>query len=117
VGFVNALIATAGITPSNRDALISNLQTGARDVPHTLEDFILAPELSNPGTKFYDRGFITMQYFGYLRRDPDASGFSFWVSQLIGPNAPHKGDYRFMVGGFLQSDEYHFRFAFINAGH
>jgi hypothetical protein len=33
------------------------------------------------------------------------------VGQLIGENAPHKQDYRFMVGGFLQSDEYRFRFA------
>jgi hypothetical protein len=52
-----------------------------------------------------------MQYFGYLRRDPEQAGFDFWVGQLIGPNAPHKQDYRFMVGGFLQSDEYNLRFA------
>ena len=113
VGFVNALTARAGITPANRQTLINNLQTGARTPAQTLEDFILAPELSGVGTRFYDRGFITMQYFGYLRRDPDSAGFNFWVSQLIGATAPHRGDYRFMVGGFLQSDEYRFRFALI----
>jgi hypothetical protein len=114
-GFVNALCQAAGITPASKQTLIDNLQSGQRDPAHTVEDFILTPEISNTGTKFYDRGFITMQYFGYLRRDPDSGGFSFWVGQLIGPNAPHKGDYRFMVGGFLQSDEYRFRFALISA--
>jgi hypothetical protein len=114
-GFVDALIARAGITPANRQILINNLQSGARTPAQTLEDFILAPELSNVGTKFYDRGFITMQYFGYLRRNPDQAGFNFWVGQLIGANAPHRGDYRFMVGGFLNSDEYRFRFAMISS--
>jgi hypothetical protein len=114
-GFVNALTATSGITPASRQTLINNLQSGARTPAQTLEDFILTPEISGVGTKFYDRGFITMQYFGYLRRDPDAAGFDFWVGQLIGPNAPHRQDYRFMVGGFINSDEYHFRFAMISA--
>jgi hypothetical protein len=115
VGFVNALCAKAGITPASKQTLINNLQTGVRDPAHTVEDFILTPEMSGIGTKYYDRGFITMQYFGYLRRDPEPSGFDFWVGQLIGPNAPHKQDYRFMVGGFLQSDEYCFRFAQISS--
>ena len=114
-GFVDALSARAGITPASRQTLINNLQSGARTPAQTVEDFILKPELSAIGTKFYDRGFITMQYFGYLRRDPDAGGFNFWVGQLMGPNAPHRLDYRFMVGGFLQSDEYRFRFARISA--
>jgi hypothetical protein len=115
-GFVDALSARAGVTPASRQTLINNLQSGARDPAHTLEDFILTPEISAVGSRFYDRGFITMQYFGYLRRDPEAAGFDFWVGQLIGPNAPHRGDYRFMVGGFLQSDEYRFRFALISGG-
>jgi Tol biopolymer transport system component len=113
-GFVNALCQKAGITPSSKQTLIDNLQGGQKDPAHTIEDFILTPEMSGVGTKFYDRGFITMQYFGYLRRDPEPDGFNFWVGQLIGPNAPHRGDYRFMVGGFLQSDEYRFRFALLS---
>jgi hypothetical protein len=112
-GFVNALCATAKITPASKQTLIDNLQNCAKDPAHTLEDFILTPEMSSIGSLYYDRGFITMQYFGYLRRDSDAGGFQFWVNQLIGPNAQHRQDYRFMVGGFLQSDEYRFRFAMI----
>jgi uncharacterized repeat protein (TIGR01451 family) len=113
VGFVNALCAKSGITPATRQIIIDNLQNKTKDPAHTLEDFILTPELSSVGTRFYDRGFITMQYFGYLRRDPEPAGFDFWAGQLIGQNAPHRQDYRFMVGGFLQSDEYRFRFALI----
>jgi glucose/arabinose dehydrogenase len=114
-GFVNALIARAGITPASRQTLINNLQGRARTPAQTLEDFILTPEISAVGTKFYDRGFIAMQYFCYLRRDPEQAGFNFWAGQLIGANAPHRQDYRFMVGGFINSDEYHFRFAMIPA--
>lgn len=113
--FVNALSSVAGVTLANRQTLINNLQSGARTPAQTVEDFIQAPEISGVGTRIYDRGFITMQYFGYLKREPDTGGFNFWVGQLIGPNAPHRGDYRFMVGGFLQSDEYRFRFAQISA--
>jgi hypothetical protein len=115
-GFVNALCATAGITPASKQKLIDNLKNHTKDPAHTVEDFILTPEMNDVGTKFYDRSFITMQYFGYLRRDPEAGGFAFWEKQLIGPNAPHRQDYRFMVGGFLQSDEYRFRFAQISGG-
>ncbi|MBD0373972.1 MAG: DUF4214 domain-containing protein, partial [Pyrinomonadaceae bacterium] len=115
-GFVNALCARAGITPASKQTLINNLQSGARTPAQTLEDFILTPEISAVGSRFYDRGFITMQYFCYLRRSPEQAGFDFWQGQLIGPTAPHKGDYRFMVGGFLQSDEYRFRFALISGG-
>jgi hypothetical protein len=113
-GFVNALCQKAGITPAAKQTLIDNLQNKVKDPAHTLEDFILQPEISGIGTLYYDRGFITMQYFGYLRRDPEQAGFDFWVGQLIGANAPHRQDYRFMVGGFLQSDEYRFRFALIS---
>lgn len=110
-GFVNALCVKAGITPSIKQILINNLANGTRTPAQTLEDFILAPEISNPGTKFYDRARIVMQYFGYLRRDPEQGGFDFWWDQLTNPAKGHLQDYRFMVGGFLNSDEYKFRFA------
>jgi hypothetical protein len=49
-----------------------------------------------------------MQYFGYLRRDPEASGFSFWLAKLNSFN----GDYRKaeMVKAFITSSEYRQRF-------
>jgi hypothetical protein len=80
-----------------------------------LEDFILTPEISGVGTKFYDRAIITMQYFGFLRRDPDAGGFNFWWGRVATQGSAQYHDYRLLVNDFLRSDEYNFRFAFLSA--
>jgi hypothetical protein len=61
-----------------------------------------------------NRGFVQMQYFGYLRRnaneDPDSNlnGFNFWLTKLNQFN----GDYvaAEMVKAFLSSGEYRQRF-------
>ena len=52
--------------------------------------------------------FVLMQYFGYLRRDPDAEGFDFWLSKLNEFN----GNYinAEMVKAFISSAEYEGRF-------
>ena len=49
-----------------------------------------------------------MQYFGYLRRDPDDVGFQFWLRKLEG----FGGDWRAaeMVKAFISSTEYRKRF-------
>lgn len=98
--FIDALSAKAGVTPANRSQLI---QIAATDKGAALSAFIETPEVS---AKFYDRGFIAMQYYGYLRREPEPAGFAFWQQKMIETNH----DYRFMVGGFIRSDEYKLRF-------
>jgi hypothetical protein len=45
-----------------------------------------------------------MQYFGYLRRDPDALYVN-WVQTMNQTN-----DYRTMINGFVNSLEYRHRF-------
>ena len=50
--------------------------------------------------------FVASQYYGYLRRTPDNSGFNSWVNYL---NA-HPTDFRTMVNGFVNSIEYRLRF-------
>ena len=49
-----------------------------------------------------------MQYFGYMRREPDQAGFDFWLKKL----EDFGGDFRRaeMVKAFLSSDEYRQRF-------
>ena len=56
----------------------------------------------------FRRAFVLMQYFGYLRRDPDAAGFNFWLDKLNQFN----GDYirAEMVKAFISSIEYRQRF-------
>ncbi|HSE32732.1 MAG TPA: S8 family serine peptidase [Pyrinomonadaceae bacterium] len=51
-------------------------------------------------------GFVAMQYYGYLRRIPDAGGYNQWLTYM---NA-HQNDFRTMVNGFMNSDEYRKRF-------
>ena len=61
-----------------------------------------------------NRAFVLMQYFGYLRRNPDDlpdsdfAGFDFWLAKMN----QFGGDYRAaeMVKAFITSDEYRHRF-------
>jgi subtilisin family serine protease len=50
--------------------------------------------------------FVAMQYFGYLRRDPEAQGYADWLRTI---NA-NPSDSRAMVSGFVNSPEYRLRF-------
>jgi Tol biopolymer transport system component len=56
-----------------------------------------------------NQSFVLMQYFGYLRRDPDYPGYGFWFAKLQQFN----GDFRKaeMVKAFIVSGEYRQRFA------
>src|SRR4030095_1243164 len=51
--------------------------------------------------------YVLMQYFGYLRRDPDLGGYDFWLSILNSAPNNHRG----MVCAFLTSAEYQRRFS------
>jgi hypothetical protein len=50
--------------------------------------------------------FVAMQYFGYLRRDPEEGGYNDWLRTI---NA-NPADIRSMVNGFMNSTEYKLRF-------
>jgi uncharacterized protein (TIGR03118 family) len=56
----------------------------------------------------FNRAFVAMEYFGYLRRDADAAGYNFWLNKLNSFN----GDFRAseMVKAFISSIEYRERF-------
>ena len=50
--------------------------------------------------------FVAMQYFGYLRRDPDQGGYDAWLRTIdLNP-----ADIRSLVNGFMNSTEYRLRF-------
>ena len=55
--------------------------------------------------KYYNQAFVVMQYFGYLRRDPDILYLD-WIDVL---NA-NPADSRHMIEGFINSIEYRHRF-------
>jgi uncharacterized protein DUF4214 len=104
--FVDALIQKSGVTPGSRQSLIDNYASVGRAA--TLRAFIETPEVQ---AAFLDRAFVTMLYFGYLRRDAEPGGFAFWMQKLVDTNH----DYRQLTGGFLNSDEFRYRFAQISA--
>jgi len=55
-----------------------------------------------------NNAFVTMEYFGYLRRDPDVSGFNFWLRKLNEFNGnAFNAD---MIKAFITSSEYRQRF-------
>jgi hypothetical protein len=58
----------------------------------------------------YNQAFVLMQYFGYLRRDPDPLGFKFWLNVLNNKPDNDASAYRSMVCSFLSSAEYQARF-------
>jgi hypothetical protein len=55
----------------------------------------------------FNRAFVEMEYFTYLRRDPDAAGYAFWLGKLN-----QFGNYlnAEMVKAFITSPEYRSRF-------
>jgi len=59
----------------------------------------------------YNNGFVLMQYFGYLRRDPEQSGYDFWLNVLNNRLPNDSSGYRSMVCGFITSREYQERFS------
>ena len=72
-------------------------------------------ENQNLSNAEFNRAFVLMQYFGYLRRDPNDqahdvvyTGYDYWLQKLIQFN----GDYNQaeMVKAFITSIEYRQRF-------
>jgi predicted Zn-dependent protease len=101
--YVDTLLRTARVTISNRDQLISNLNTGAQTRAQVLRAIVESQAVQS---KEFNPAFVAMQYFGYLKRDPETEGFNAWLNYLnANPN-----DFRTMVNGFVNATEYRSRF-------
>ena len=98
--YVDTLLATAGVTSPNRDFWIAALGNGTRSRATVLREISESAEVYS---RYYNQAFVVMQYFGYLRRDPDGSYLD-WVNVLNS-----SGDFRGIVNGFVNSLEYRFR--------
>ncbi len=109
--FVDALLQTmrqgsAVDLSSQRDALINDYTVNknrARVLQQLVDDATFKQAE-------YNNAFVLMQYFGYLRREPDAGGYQFWLDVL---NNKAQNNYRGMVCAFLTSAEYQDRFSSI----
>ena len=105
--YVDRLIANTGVafTETDHDSLVDVLNTHAMTRERVLR--IVAENYDFYNAE-YNPAFVEMEYFGYLRRDPDADGFNFWLGKLN----EFGGDFRQaeMVKAFLVSGEYRQRF-------
>src|SRR5206468_6808578 len=110
--FVDALFTNAGITPSttDRNTAINEFGSATNTTDQAARARAVRDVAQNAAfaTAEFNRAFVTMEYFGYLRRDPDMAGFNFWLNKL---NA-FSGDFikAEMVKAFLSSSEYRQRF-------
>jgi hypothetical protein len=101
--FMDKLEQTAGVTISNKADLLAALNGGTQTRAQVVRTVIESQVVFD---KFFNRGFVTMEYFGYLRRDPDPIGFKNWIDALTAdPN-----NFRHMIFGFIYSTEYLTRF-------
>jgi hypothetical protein len=105
--FVDTLIVNTGVTftDTDRNAFIDVLNNQVMTRAQVLR--LIAEDQSFYNAE-YNSAFVEMEYFGYLRRDPDAGGFNFWLTKLN----DFGGDFRQadMVKAFLVSGEYRQRF-------
>jgi hypothetical protein len=93
---------TAKVTLT-RDDLTSRLTAGSLTRGQVVRAVADSDEV---GAAEFNPAFVAMQYFGYLRRDPDADGYNAWLRTI---NA-NPSDVRSMVNGFVNSTEYRLRF-------
>lgn len=105
--YVDTLIAHTGVSfsTSEREALISGLTNGTLTRAAVLGQ--LAENDRFESAKF-NEAFVLMEYFGYLQRDPDDSGYQFWLGKLNQFNGNFEAAE--MVKAFIISDEYRQRF-------
>jgi sugar lactone lactonase YvrE len=118
--FVDSLLARYGLTaintndPANfdgdavvrltRDELVAALDAQPQRLTRAqmLRAIVQSREVD---AAEYNGAFVAMQYYGYLRRAPEQSGYDAWLQVIT------RGDgYRVMVNGFMNSTEYRLRF-------
>jgi len=111
--YVDTLLAlrNVGFSQAERDALVNGLD-GGTETRATVWRKITENETYKQ--RELNSAFVLMEYFGYLRRNPDDppdnnfAGYIFWLNKLNAFNGDfHKAD---MVKAFLSSTEYRARF-------
>jgi sugar lactone lactonase YvrE len=107
--------AGPALTPDQRQALIDQLALDATSPALRAQVLRSIAENAVFTQRQFNKAFVLMQYFGYLRRNPsdtpdtDFTGYNFWLAKLIEFN----GNFvrAEMVKAFISSVEYRGRFA------
>jgi uncharacterized protein DUF4214 len=105
--YVDTLISNSGVTftLAERNALVNALNNNTETRATVLRKISEKPAFR---AAEFNSMFVLMEYFGFLRRNPDQAGFDFWLNKLNSFN----GDYfaAEMVKAFIESMEYRQRF-------
>jgi N-acetylneuraminic acid mutarotase len=123
--YVDKLFQTTGVnaSASERATLVNGLnanpatETRATVLQKVVDGINVISEgnqqfTTTYGQAFYNaefnRAFVQLEYFGYMKRDPDEAGYAFWLGKLNQFN----GDFvaAEMVLAFISSPEYRARF-------
>jgi len=123
--YVDKLFQTTGAnaSASDRAALVNGLnaspatETRATVLQRVVDGINVIAEgnqqfTTSYGQAFYNaelnRAFVQLEYFGYMKRDPDQAGYDFWLGKLnqFGGNFVSAE----MVLAFISSPEYRARF-------
>jgi hypothetical protein len=122
--YVDKLFLTTGVnaSASDRAALVNGLnanpatETRASVLQKVVDGIVVIAEgnqqfTTTYGQAFYNsefnRAFVQMEYFGYLKRDPDDAGYAFWLGKLNQYPTFVEAE---MVLAFISSPEYRARF-------
>src|SRR5205823_841879 len=116
--FVDLLFFNAGVTPSptDRRAAINEFGSATNTSDAAARGRALRDVAENAtlNSQEFNRAFVLMQFFGYLRRDPndpqdtDYTGYEFWLNKLNQFNGNFVNAE--MVKAFISSTEYRQRF-------
>src|SRR5262249_862028 len=111
--YVDSLNANAGValSSSERDQLVNELTNGVKTRAQVLRAVVDDADFTRA---HFNRAFVLVQYFGYLRRNPNGApdnniaGYNFWLAKLDQFN----GNFieAEMVKAFIASTEYRQRF-------
>ncbi|HEX8720300.1 MAG TPA: hypothetical protein VF736_06645 [Pyrinomonadaceae bacterium] len=112
--FVATLFSNAGVTPTGAEQSAAVAAFGAGGNAGRAAALRSVAESPSVDAAEKNRAFVLMQYFGYLKRNPDDlpdadfTGYSFWLNKLnqAGGNFVQAE----MVKAFLNSTEYRTRF-------
>ncbi|HWP55255.1 MAG TPA: Calx-beta domain-containing protein, partial [Pyrinomonadaceae bacterium] len=125
--FVDALFANSGVTPTTADRNAALAAYGSGDTAGRAAALRSVIESGSVFSAAFNPAFVLMEYFGYLRRNPDDapdgnfSGYDFWLAKLNQFSLPgedmrddtqafNRAQRAEMVRAFIESLEYRERF-------
>jgi len=125
--YVDALFANSGSTPTSAERNAAITAYGSGDTAGRAAALKSVTDSGSVFNKLYNDSFVLMEYFGYLRRNPDEfpdanfDGYDFWLAKLNGVSqagedmrddaqAQQRSNRAEMIRAFIESTEYRQRF-------